>query len=134
DVRAVIEKAHAAGAYVLLDPYQATGAVPFDVTALGVDFVVGGSVKWLCGGPGAGYLYVRPDLVERLQPRECGWFSHAAPFAFDMEEMRYAPGIERFMGGTPGIPALYAAREGYRIIAEVGVERIRAKSLRQTER
>lgn len=134
DVAAVVEQAHRHGAYVLLDSYQATGAVPFDVTALGVDFVVGGSVKWLCGGPGAGYLYVRPDLVERLRPREAGWFSHAHPFAFDMGEIDYAPGIERFMGGTPGIPALYAAREGYRIVSEVGVERIRARSLRLTER
>jgi kynureninase len=134
DVQAVVEKAHSVGAYVLLDSYQATAAVPFDVTELGVDFVVGGSVKWLCGGPGAGYLYVRPDLIERLRPRECGWFSHARPFAFDMAPMEYAPGIDRFMGGTPGIPALYAAREGYRIIAEVGVDRIREKSRRQTTR
>jgi kynureninase len=134
DVAAVVEKAHAVGAYVLLDSYQATGTVPFDVTSLGVDFVVGGSVKWLCGGPGAGYLYVRPDLIPRLQPRDTGWFSHARPFAFDMAEMEYAPGIDRFMGGTPGIPALYAAREGYKIICEVGVERIREKSLRLTKR
>ncbi|HLZ68579.1 MAG TPA: aminotransferase class V-fold PLP-dependent enzyme [Dehalococcoidia bacterium] len=134
DVAAVVQKAHRHGASVLLDSYQATGAVPFDVTALGVDFVVGGSVKWLCGGPGAGYLYVRPDLVERLRPREAGWFSHARPFAFDMGELEYAPGIERFMGGTPGIPALYAAREGYRIVSEVGVERIRARSLQLTAR
>ncbi|HEY7295320.1 MAG TPA: aminotransferase class V-fold PLP-dependent enzyme [Dehalococcoidia bacterium] len=134
DVAAVVEQAHRYGALVLLDSYQATGAVPFDVTALGVDFVVGGSVKWLCGGPGAGYLYVRPDLIERLHPREAGWFSHAQPFAFDMGELAYAPGIERFMGGTPGVPALYAAREGYSIIREVGVERIRARSLRLTAR
>jgi kynureninase len=132
DARAVIEKAHRVGAYVLLDSYQATGLVPFDVSDLGVDFLVGGSVKWLCGGPGAGYLYVQPDLAEQLQPRECGWFSHARPFAFDMGEMEYAAGSDRFMGGTPGIPALYAAREGYRIINDVGVERIRQKSLRQT--
>jgi kynureninase len=134
DVRTVVARAHEVGAHVLLDSYQATGSVPFDVTELGIDFVVGGSVKWLCGGPGAGYLYVRPDLAERLQPRECGWFSHARPFAFDMGEMEYAPGSGRFMGGTPGVPALYAAVEGYRIIAEAGVERIREKSLRQTGR
>ncbi|MHB8577454.1 MAG: aminotransferase class V-fold PLP-dependent enzyme, partial [Dehalococcoidia bacterium] len=86
--------------------------------------------------PGAGYLYVRPDLIEKLQPRDCGWFSHAHPFAFDMSdgEMEYDAGINRFMGGTPGIPALYAAREGYKIIGEVGVDRIRTKSLRQTSR
>ena len=132
DVAAVVQKAHSVGALVLLDSYQATAAVPFNVTDLDVDFVVGGSVKWLCGGPGAGYLYVRPDLIDILTPRECGWFSHARPFAFDMGEMVYADGIDRFMGGTPGIPALYAAREGYKIIREVGVDRIREKSLRQT--
>ncbi len=134
NVKAVVERAHKMGAYVLLDSYQATGAVPFNVTDLGVDFVVGGSVKWLCGGPGAGYLYVRPDLISTLQPRDCGWFSHAHPFAFDMGEMHYAEGIDRFMGGTPGIAALYAAREGYQIIKSVGVDRIREKSLRQTAR
>jgi kynureninase len=113
DVAAVVARAHEVGAYVLLDSYQATGAVPFNVTRLNVDFVVGGSVKWLCGGPGAGYLYVRPDLIPILQPRECGWFSHNHPFAFDMGEMDYAEGIERFMGGTPGIPALYAGHRSH---------------------
>ncbi|WP_322819264.1 aminotransferase class V-fold PLP-dependent enzyme [Tepidiforma sp.] len=132
DVRPIIERAHAFGALVLLDVYQSMGAVPFDVTELGVDFMVGGSVKWLCGGPGAGYVYVRPDLVDRLEPRMVGWFSHARPFGFEPPPVDLAPGIARFTGGTPNIPAYYQAREGYRIIREVGVDAIRAKSLHQT--
>jgi kynureninase len=132
DVRPIVERAHAFGALVLLDAYQSMGSVPFDVTELGVDFMVGGSVKWLCGGPGAGYLYVRPDLVDRLEPRMAGWFSHARPFGFEPPPIVYAPGIGRFTGGTPNMPAYYQAREGYRIIREVGVEAIREKAHHQT--
>src|SRR5581483_10826599 len=100
-------------------------------TALGVEFCVGGSVKWLCGGPGAGWLYVRPDVAERLEPAFAGWQAHAAPFAFE-PEMRYADGAARFLTGTPNVPALYAASAGYEIVAEIGVDRIRANSMRQT--
>lgn len=132
DVRPLVEKAHSLGALVVLDAYQSLGAVPIDVTALDVDFLVGGSVKWLCGGPGAGYLYVHPNIVERLQPRDAGWFSHARPFGFESPPIEYAAGIARFVGGTPNIPAYYPAREGYRIIREVGVEAIREKARRQT--
>jgi kynureninase len=102
------------------------------VTALGVDFAVGGSVKWLCGGPGNGWLYVRPDLAERLTPRYTGWQAHEAPFAFE-EEMRYASGAARFLTGTPNVPAHFAGTAGYDLIEEVGIERIRANSLRQTQ-
>jgi kynureninase len=116
----------------VLDAYQSVGAVPLDVTALGVDFAVGGSVKWLCGGPGAAWLYVRPDLVERLEPTLIGWQAHARPFAFE-PELEYAPGTARFLTGTPNVPALHAATAGYDIVEEIGVERIRANSLRQTE-
>lgn len=132
-IQPIVERAHRFGALVVLDAYQSMGAIPFDVTELGVDFLVGGSVKWLCGGPGAGYLYVRPDLVDRLDPRLAGWFSHARPFSFEPPPIAYAPGINRFLGGTPNIPAYYQAREGYRIIREVGVADIRAQALRQTE-
>jgi kynureninase len=131
DAAAIVEKAHKHGAHVILDTYQSVGIVPVDVQALGVDFVVGGSVKWLCGGPGAAYLYVRPDLVGQFEPRQTGWLSHKAPFAFRMD-MEYADDVLRFLGGSPGVAGLYAAREGYRIIGEVGVDAIRAKSLRQT--
>jgi kynureninase len=130
-VAAIVRRAHEAGAHVVLDAYQSAGIVPLDVTALGVDFAVGGSVKWLCGGPGNGWLYVRPDLAERLEPTVTGWQAHAEPFAFE-EELRYADGAARFLTGTPNVPALYAATAGYDLIEEVGVERIRARSLEQT--
>jgi len=132
DVESIVRRAHAAGAYVVLDAYQSAGSVPLDVSALAVDFAVGGSVKWLCGGPGAGWLYVRPDLIDRLEPSVTGWQAHARPFAFE-PELEYADGVARFLTGTPNVPALYACTPGYDLIEEIGVERIRAKSLRQTE-
>jgi kynureninase len=133
DARAIVERAHEVGALVLLDLYQSAGTVPVDVTALDVDMACGGSVKWLCGGPGAGYLYVAPRLQRELQPAVTGWMAHEAPFAFD-PELRYADGIARFLHGSPAVPALYSARTGYRTIREAGTDRIRAKSLRQTDR
>ena len=132
NVEAIVARAHEAGAYVVLDAYQSAGTVPLDVMALGVDFAVGGSVKWLCGGPGNGWLYVRPDLIERFEPAYTGWQAHARPFAFE-PELEYAEGIARFLTGTPNVPALYAATPGYDLIEEIGVERIRANSLRQTQ-
>jgi kynureninase len=132
DVESVIERAHEKGAHVLVDAYQSVGSMPIDVTAWQVDFLVGGSVKWLCGGSGAGYMYVRPDLITQLEPAACGWFSHEAPFAFDPAPIRYAPDITRFLGGTPAMPGLYAAREGYRIIAEVGTAAVRTTTLEVT--
>ncbi len=134
DVRPVVEQAHRVGARVVLDVYQAAGTVPIDLAALNVDFAVGGSVKWLCGGPGAGYLYVRPDLVSELRPSIVGWAAHARPFAFSTGPIEYADGIERFQTGTPNVPALYSARGGYEIVAEIGVPAIREKSLRLTRR
>jgi len=133
DAKAIIERAHEVGAMVVLDAYQSAGTVPFNVKELHVDFATGGSVKWLCGGPGAGYLYIRPDLHAQLQPKTTGWMAHEDPFAFSTE-MRYAPTVARFLHGSPAIPALYAAQSGYRIINEIGVENIRAKSVRQTTR
>jgi len=131
DARAIIKRAHAVGAMVVLDTYQSAGTLPFSVTELDTDFATGGSVKWLCGGPGAGYLYVRPDLQEKLEPKTTGWMAHDEPFAFETE-MRYASGIARFLHGSPAIPALYAAQSGYDIINEIGVERIREKNIRQS--
>ena len=131
DVEPIVARAHEAGAVVVLDCYQSAGVVPFDLTALDVDFAVGGSVKWLCGGPGAGWLYVRPDLAERLQPTFVGWQGHARPFAFE-PELEYAPDARRFLTGTPNVPALYAATAGYDVIEEVGVPRIRERSLKLT--
>jgi kynureninase len=131
DARTIIDRAHEVGAMVVLDTYQSAGTVPFSVKDLNVDFATGGSVKWLCGGPGAGYLYVRPDLQKILQPKTTGWMAHEEPFAFDTN-LRYASDITRFLHGSPAIPALYAAQSGYQIINEIGVERIREKNIRQT--
>jgi len=134
DAQAIIEKAHAMGAYVILDVYQSAGTVPLNVKELDVDFAVGGSVKWLCGGPGGGYLYVHPTLRAQLEPQVTGWMAHQAPFAFEPGEITYADDIHRFLHGSPAIPSLYAVESGYDIINEIGVERIRAKSVRQTTR
>ena len=131
DVEAIVERAHDHGALVVLDAYQSVGTVPLDVTALGVDFAVGGSVKWLCGGPGAGWLYVRPDLASVLEPGLTGWQAHARPFDFEPEQ-DYAEGAARFLTGTPNVPALYAATAGYDVIEEVGIDRIRERSVEQT--
>ncbi|MGA7157400.1 MAG: aminotransferase class V-fold PLP-dependent enzyme [Acidobacteriaceae bacterium] len=133
DLAAITERAHAVGATIVADLYQSAGIVPIDVTALNVDFATGGSVKWLLGGPGAGYLYVRPDLDAHLQPAATGWAAHARPFEFATGPIEYAPDIRRFLNGTPNVPALYSARSGYQIVAEIGVEVIRSKSKRQTQ-
>ena len=133
DAKAIIEKAHSVGAYVILDTYQSAGTVPFSAEDLNVDFIVGGSVKWLCGGAGAGYLYVRPDLQTKFEPKVTGWAAHAHPFAFERGDIEYADNIDRFLHGSPSIPALYSAQSGYKIINEIGVERIREKSQHQTE-
>src|SRR2546425_7553169 len=131
DAKAITERAHEVGAMVVLDTYQSAGTVPFSVKELNVDFATGGSVKWLCGGPGAGYLYVRPDLQTALEPKTTGWMAHEAPFAFETD-LHYAPNVSRFLHGSPGIPALYAAQSGYEIINQIGLEAIRKKSVRQT--
>ncbi|MPZ24496.1 MAG: aminotransferase class V-fold PLP-dependent enzyme [Dehalococcoidia bacterium] len=132
DVEAITRRAHEVGAYVLVDAYQSVGSMPIDVAAWDIDFLTGGSVKWLCGGSGAGYLYVRPDLITKLEPAACGWISHEDPFAFTPAPIEYAPGITRFLGGTPAMPGFYAAREGYRIIEEVGLQAILSNSLQLT--
>ena len=134
DARAVIEKAHRVGARVVLDVYQGAGAVPMDLDGWEADFAVGGSVKWLCGGPGAGYLYVRPDLADTLRPAFIGWAAHASPFDFATGPVRYASSPERFQSGTPNVPSLYSARAGYEIVAEIGVPAIRERSLALTRR
>jgi kynureninase len=132
DVEAIVRRAHEVGAHVVLDAYQSAGIVPLDVVALNVDFAVGGSVKWLCGGPGNGWLYVRPDLADVLEPTFTGWQAHARPFGFE-PELDYADGAARFLTGTPNVPALYAGTAGYDLIEEIGVDRIRENSLRQTQ-
>jgi kynureninase len=132
DAKRIIDRAHAVGAKVLLDCYQSAGTVPLALKEWGCDMACGGSVKWVCGGPGAAYLYARPDLLPTLSPMATGWFGHAEPFAFDMGPMRYAADAWRMIGGTPAIPGIYTARAGWEIIEKIGVANIRQKSLRQT--
>lgn len=134
DLAAITERAHRVGAMVIADLYQSAGTVPVNVRELQLDFATGGSVKWLCGGPGAGYLYVRRDLHDTLQPVATGWMAHEQPFAFEDGPIRYAGNAFRFLNGTPNVPALYSARSGYEIINEIGVPAIREKSVRQTTR
>ncbi len=134
DVRPVIERARAVGALVLLDAYQAAGALPVRVDDLGADICVGGSVKYLCGGPGAGWLYMRPEVAERLRPAAVGWFGHTRPFDFEFGPIEYAEGIARFTGGTHNVPSAYAASAGYQAVLAAGVERIRARSQWLTQR
>jgi kynureninase len=132
DAAAICKRAREVGALVLLDTYQSLGCVPVDVQALGVDMVCGGSVKWLCGGPGAGYLYVRPDLLPRFEPSITGWAASAAPFDFEPRQ-HYAQDTRRMLNGSPAVAALYAATAGYEILNEVGVGAVRAYSQQMTE-
>jgi kynureninase len=133
DVDAICRAAHDAGALVSLDAFHAVGVLPVDVRRSGADFVTGGVLKWLCGGPGGCFLYVAPSVRDTLEPALTGWQAHARPFAFE-PEMEYASGAFRWLNGTPVIPALYAAIEGPRIVRRAGIEAIRAKSIRQTSR
>lgn len=133
DVRKICDRARAVGAHVILDCYQSIGTVPIDVVDLGVSFACGGSVKYLCGGPGAAWLYVRDDLIEKFAPRVTGWFGNEAPFAFTMPAQSYADNIWRYMGGTPAVAALYQSRAGQEIVGEIGVRKIREKSLVLTQ-
>ena len=133
DARAIVERAHAKGALVLLDVYQSAGVVQLNAADWNVDFLIGGTIKWLCGGPSCGYLYVRPDLQRDLRPRLTGWVAHDSPFDFAHAPMRYAKSVRRFAQGTPSIPALYSAIPGLEIIDAVGVAEIAAESQRRTD-
>jgi len=134
DAAAVASRCREAGALFLLDVYQSVGALPVELDAWGVDAAVGGSVKFLCGGPGAGFLWVRPELAERLAPAVTGWQADAEPFAFRGGPIRHARGAWRFLTGTPGIPALHACVPGYRMVAAAGIGAIRARSIFLTAR
>ena len=134
NAKAVIEKAHSVGAHVVLDVFQAAGTIPVDVGALGADFAVGGVLKWLCGGPGVAYLYVREDLRHRLRPSLTGWLAHRRPFAFLPGAIDPRDDSYRFLNGTPHIPALYACQPGLAIVNNIGSQAIREKSVRMTSR
>ncbi len=133
DIAPIVAKARDVGAVVVLDAYQAAGTVPIDVVALGVDVCLGGSVKYLSGGPGTGWMYVADHLADLLRPSSVGWFGHARPFDFAFDAIEYAPGVVRFAGGTPVVPAAYAAAPGYEAVLDVGVQRIRERSQALTQ-
>jgi kynureninase len=133
DAARVTAHAHRMGALVSLDAYHSVGVVPVDVQAIGADFLTGGVLKWLCGGPGGCFLYASPEMSAKLEPALTGWQAHTHPFAFD-GDMEYAAGAARWLGGTPVIPALFANAEGPRIVKRAGIAAIRAKSMRQTAR
>ena len=134
DPRPVVERARAVGALVLLDVYQTAGVLPLELAAWGVDFAVGGTIKWLCGGPACGYLYVRPELLPTLEPRLTGWIAHEEPFDFAPGRIRFAPDARRFAQGTPAVPALYSCLPGIGILLEVGSEATARESRRRTQR
>ena len=134
DVEAIIERAHRVGAHVVLDTYQSAGALPVEAQRWNVDFMVGGVLKWLCGGPGVAYLYARPELAQSLKPTLTGWFAQPRPFDFQVGPGDYRDDAYRFANGTPAVPGFYAARPGMEIIRQVGVERIRERSLALTRR
>src|SRR5215475_14339168 len=134
NAKAIVEKAHRVGAHVILDVFQGTGTIPFNVRELGVDFAVGGVLKWLCGGPGVAYLYVREDLRAKLQPALTGWSAHQRPFAFETGAIDSREDSFRYLNGTPHIPALCACQPGLEILNKAGIEAIRAKSITMTTR
>lgn len=131
-VQAIIEKAHQVGAQVLLNGYHSVGVIPVDVVALNVDFYIGGTLKWLCGGPGGVFMYVRPDVLPSITPKVTGWFAHQQPFAFDIDNFVLRDDAYRLLNGTPGVASLYAIQPGIDIMNQVGVTAIREKSMRQT--
>ena len=130
--KAIVEKAHRVGAQVLFNGYHSVGVIPVEVEAWDIDYYIGGVLKWLCGGPGGVFMYVRPDLLTDLNPKITGWFAHRSPFSFDVERLELRDDAYRLMNGTPGIASLHAIQPGVEIVAEVGVAAIREKSMRQT--
>ncbi|MEM9953181.1 MAG: aminotransferase class V-fold PLP-dependent enzyme [Chloroflexota bacterium] len=130
--KAIVEKAHRVGAQVVFNGYHSVGVIPVDVTDLNIDFYIGGVLKWMCGGTGGVFMYVRPDLLTTLHPKVTGWFAHKVPFAFDVENFDMREDVYRLANGTPGIATLQAIQPGIDIITQVGVDNIREKSIRQT--
>jgi kynureninase len=133
DPQLIAERAHSVGSLLLLDVYQSAGVLPLRLADWGVDFAVGGTIKWLCGGPACGYLYVRPDLLPTLEPRLTGWIAHESPFDFAPGRIRYDRGVRRFAQGTPSIPALYSCLPGLEILLGVGLAAVAEESSRRTQ-
>lgn len=134
DAQRIAARAREMGAITLLDMFQSAGTMPIDLPAWGIDAAVGGCLKWLCGGPGNCYLWVRPELGDTLEPRLTGWFAHPRPFGFEEGRMEWRTGGWRWLTGTTNVPALHAASAGLEILGEAGMEAVREKSMRQTAR
>jgi len=134
DVRALAEICHRKGALLVVDAYQSIGAFPFDVHASGIDYLVGGTLKWLMGGPGIAFLYARRDIAERARPSAVGWWGVMDPFAFDVEHLAYGAGARRFEYGTPAVAAIYAARAGLELLATIGVATVRERHMLLSQR
>jgi len=134
DVRALAEICHRKGALLIVDAYQSIGALPFDARASGVDYLVGGTLKWLMGGPGIAFLYARGEVAERARPSAVGWWGVMDPFAFDVEHLAYGRGARRFEYGTPAVAAIYAARAGLALLADVGIGTVRQRHMLLSQR
>lgn len=134
DVRALAEICHRKGAVLIVDAYQSIGAFPFDVHAAGVDYLVGGTLKWLMGGPGIAFLYARRDVADRARPSAVGWWGVMDPFAFDVEHLAYGTGARRFEYGTPAVAAIYAARAGLALLEQVGIATVRERHMLLSQR
>lgn len=132
DVRAIQEHCRKTGTLLCVDAYQTTGVYPYDVSEWDLDIVTGGSHKWLCGGPGCGWIYVRPSLRDTFEPAATGWMAHARPFAFEPAPMTWAPNMYRWGSGTPTIPGYVVAKAGHDLIREAGVAKIREHNVRLT--
>jgi len=129
DVSGLAELCHERGALLLIDAYQATGLIPTDVAALGVDIYVSGTLKWLFGGPGNAFLWLRPELREALTPTTTGWFSSARQFEFDVSELDFADDGRKFEMGTPAVPSAFLARGGMSLVREVGIDAIHQRTV-----
>jgi kynureninase len=134
DVRTIQRHCRTVGALLCVDAYQTTGVYPYDVTQWDLDLVTGGSHKWLCGSAGCGWLYLRPSLLETFRPAVTGWMAHARPFAFEEAPIVHAPSMYRFGHGTPTIPGYMVAQPGHRIVADLGVARIRERNVALTQK
>ena len=134
DVRAIQEHCRTTGTLLCVDAYQTTGVYPYDVTEWDLDIVTGGSHKWLCGGPGCGWIYIKPELRETFEPAVTGWMAHARPFSFEPAPMTWASGMYRWGHGTPTIPGYMVAKPGHDLIKQVGVAKIREHNIRLTSK
>jgi kynureninase len=129
----ICAQAHEREIISVVDIAQSVGVVPIDLCAWNADFVIGSCVKWLCGGPGAGFLWVAPHRLPECEPEDVGWFSHEDPFEFDMHNFRYATDALRFWGGTPSVTPFATAANSIRLIEHIGVETVRAHNLGLTQ-